>query len=53
MTKEAFGINYLLNNMESNMELLPYVVDIEFNMTIDQFIEEFIVEEEKEFYCNI
>jgi hypothetical protein len=53
MTKESYGLNYLLNNMESNMELLPYVVEIEFNMTIEEFTEEYIMEDEQGFYCNI
>jgi len=53
MTKESWAINYLLNNFESNMELLPCVVELEFNMTVDQFIEEYINEDEEGYFITI
>lgn len=51
--KQAWGINYLLNNYESNIELLPVVLDMEFNMTVDQFIDTYVKEDVEGFYINI
>jgi hypothetical protein len=53
MTKQEFGMEYLLHNMESDMELLPYVVEIEFNMTVDQFLETYILTDDEGYYCDI
>ena len=53
MNKQTFGMSYLLKNLESNIELLPYVVEMKFNITVDQFIEEYILEDEKGYFINI
>jgi len=53
MTKQAYAMNYLLNNYESNMELLPEVIEMEFNMTVNQFIDTYFEEDENGYYCNI
>jgi hypothetical protein len=53
MNKQEFGIKYLLNNFESNMKLLPIVIEMKFNMTVDQFIEAYFEEDEEGYYINI
>ena len=53
MTKESWAINYLLNNFESNIELLPIAIELEFGITIDQFIETYFGEDEKGYFITI
>ena len=51
MTKFEYGLNILKKEMG---EFYVELVELEFDMSVCEFIEEFILEdEEKGFYCNI
>lgn len=53
MTKAAFGLNYLLNNMESNITYLHIIIERDFGISVDEFIDTYFKEDEEGFYITI